>query len=184
MEPSAHRWLCVAHEWGQRELAMGTIRDLRDWTGERVASNVYSPLIRKTIAQPGRPPIRQIMPCWRGYLAVLVNPDAWHLLTRTRGVAHVLHAVGDRQSPAWIAHSRMDAMLEMTSKAGVVEAWSDPPKLPAIEVGARVRITGGALAGREATVCLSSEARVAVLMDMLGREAKATVERRHVEEIA
>lgn len=180
-DPSAPRWLVVAHTWGDRSLAITSLRDARRHDGSKIDPQVYSPNIRVLVPQSNRPAVRQIMPAWAGYLLCMVPADDWHHLTRCRGVAEVLARVGDRQSPAWLPDEAVGRFLAMTSPQGVIEEWSAPERLPVLPVGAEVAITRGPMAGHVARVMLSSEERVALLLQLMGREVRTTVERRAVE---
>lgn len=174
------RWVAVSHNPGDLALALQSIRDLRRYDGSRIDAQTFAPTIRVLIPQRNRPAIRAIMPCWPGYLLCLIPVNDWHHLRRARGVLAVIGQIGDRLSPAWLPDASVNRMLAMASASGIIEEWSVPERLPPLTVGAAVRITHGAMDGHTARVTLSSEDRVAVLLDMMGRQVRAVVERRYV----
>lgn len=118
-----------------------------------------------------------------GYLFVLVAHTAdWHRLKRARGIAGVLHAVGDREVPAEMPAHVMAQLLAAASQQGILEELSDPEVgLPPIEPGASVRIRTGWLAGVVGTCEWSTERRVSLLFDLVGK--RLTLDRGDVEAV-
>jgi transcription antitermination factor NusG len=166
-------WYVALTEWGQERLARGECQQAEIQT--------FLPLVRKR-QQLRDGKVRQVIEtAFPGYLFVLIqHPDHWHRMKRARGVAGVLHAVGDRERPAEVQQHIMAGLLAAASPQGILEALSDPPTdLAVIEVGQHVRITTGWLAGMVGTCTWSSAQRVAVLLEAMGQ--KVTVERRSVE---
>lgn len=166
-------WYVALTEWGQENLARSECH--------RLDFQTFLPLVRRRQQmRDGR--ARQVIEvAFPGYLFVLMQePEHWHRLKRARGVAGVLHSVGDRERPAEVAPDIMAAMLASASAQNILEDLSDPPAdVAKIEVGQTVRITTGWLRGLVGTCTWSSSQRVAVLLDAMGQ--RITVERRHVE---
>lgn len=169
-------WFVALTEWGQETLARGEC--------QQADIQTFLPLVRKRQQMRDGKLRHNIEPAFPGYLFVLIEDAGhWHRLKRARGIAGVLHAVGDRESPAEIRPCIMAALLSCASAQGVLESLSDPPAdLARVEVGQQVRITQGWLAGMVGTCTWSSAQRVAVLLEAMGQRIK--VDRRNVEPTA
>jgi transcription antitermination factor NusG len=166
-------WYVALTEWGQEALARGEC--------QQADIQSFLPFVRKR-QQLRDGKLRHVIEvAFPGYLFVLMQePEHWHRLKRARGIAGVLHAVGDRERPAEVRPDIMASMLASASAQGVLEALSDPPAdLARIDVGQAVRITHGWLAGLVGMCTWASSQRVGVLLEAMGQ--RITVERRHVE---
>jgi transcription antitermination factor NusG len=166
-------WYVACTEWGQEALARG----------ECLAAEIqtFLPLVRKREIMRDGKVRHRVEAAFPGYLFVMVEQDdQWHHLKRARGIAGVLHAVGDREKPAQVRPALMAAMLASASPQGILEALSAPPTdLARIAVGQPVRINHGWLAGMVGVCTWSSAQRVALLVEAIGQ--RVTLQRRNVE---
>lgn len=82
----------------------------------KAAFQTFFPLVRILVPQTNRPPIRQTVPAFPGYLFVLTPFARWHKLRSMRGMAGVLHTVGNCEEPVVLP---MDLMNGLLARAGI-----------------------------------------------------------------
>lgn len=118
--------------------------------------------------------IEQIQaPMFPGYLFVKLNLDAqaWRSINGTYGVRRLLCA---NDQPAPISHGFVETLQQTMDSDGLISMPKD-----AFHVGDKVRLVRGPFADMIATlVRLADGDRVAVMLNVLGREVKALVSRR------
>lgn len=171
---SAPRWHVVQTEPGAEQLASQSVLEL--------GFQRFLPLVRVAHpATPKRPRRTEVVPAFRGYLFVLWSAgDCWQHIKRARGVAGVLHRLGDPESPAPVSRRFMEDLLAAASPVGVLEdKRSDPAILPPLEQGVEVVVTLGPLAGWRGICEVSGDQRIAILLDQVQR--RVSLPRGHVE---
>lgn len=172
----ARRWHVIQTEPGQEYLASQSILEL--------GFQRFLPLVR--IAHPAtdkRPRRTELVPAFRGYVFALWGAgEAWQAIRRARGVAGILHRMGDPESPAPVNPAFVGRMLAVASQQGVLEdERSVPAILPPVQSGAEVVVTLGPLAGWRGICEMSGDQRIAVLLGEVGK--RVTLLRGHVEAV-
>lgn len=160
------RWYCA---WTHPNREHQAARELRVMGFE-----VYLPLHLTRRAQEWR----AIVPLFPRYLFLVLVPDSpWGEILRRAGrtttgaVAGLIRHAPDRPTP--LPDGVIEDLISRTSERGVVdEPEEDKPFAP----GTIVNITDGPFAEMQGIVRLSSSARCSVLIAMLGRQVKASVE--------
>lgn len=170
----APRWHVVQAEPGAESLAAQSILDL--------GFQRFLPLVR--IAHPStpkRPRRTENVPAFRGYVFALWSEgERWQDIKRARGVASILHRLGEPECPAPVSSRFMDSLLKVASAQGVLEdGRSDPAILPPVDAGREVVVIHGPLAGQRGICEMSGEQRIAILLAATG--LRATLARGHVE---
>lgn len=121
--------------------------------------DIFLPRVRKTVRHARRVTNR-LVPLFPGYLFVAADPAArWRAVNGTVGVRHIVTA-GER--PARVEPGFVEALQEGARADGTVDLS------PILEVGDRVEVATGPMAGRIGQlVGLDAQGRVAVLMTLL-----------------
>lgn len=134
----------------------------------------FLPMVAKSL---GRATV--LHPLFPRYLFALFDAgEDWGGLRRARGVVDVLRAVGS-QAPAVVPREGVEAIMAHCSARQVVE---HDPRPALIAAGIPVRVTTGLWADHRGVCLWSSAERVALLIDVMGRELRMVVPRRSVEE--
>lgn len=173
---SAPRWYVVQSEPGAEYLAAQSILEL--------GLQRFLPLVRIAHpATPKRPRRTETVPAFRGYVFALWSErERWQDIKRARGVAGILHRLGNPECPAPVSSRFMGSLLAVASPLGVLEdARSDPAILPPIECGAEVAVTMGPLAGWRGVCEMSGEQRITILLAEVHK--KVELLRGHVEAV-
>lgn len=140
---------------------------------QRQDFHAYCPLIRRRRSHARR--VSDVLrPFFPGYLFVKILPNAqrWQPLMSTIGVRSIVRC-GD-------ALSLVDDGFVQSLKAREVEGAICRPASP-YQVGQQIRLAGGAFDGLVATIIEMHERdRLTVLMDLLNRPVKVTVEETQV----
>ena len=113
------------------------------------------------------------VPLFPGYLFVRLSPrlQHWRSINSTFGVRHLLCT---HDQPAPISDSFVEALQQTMGEDGLVAM----PK-GAFRVGDKVRLITGPFADMVATLIRAADGeRVAILLNVLGREVQAIVSRR------
>jgi len=113
------------------------------------------------------------VPLFPGYLFVSLDLDQqpWRSINGTFGVRRLLC---ENERPAPVATGFIETLQETMDEAGLVAAPND-----AFKCGDRVRLIAGPFADMIGTLArLTDKDRVAVLLNVLGREVQALVSRR------
>lgn len=170
-------WHCVATEWQQDGLAAQSIRALDLQT--------FQPRVRHLVPATAKRPARnEVVSMFPGYLFALWSDDAdWQRVKAARGVAGILHEIGNRDRPAVVPASFMAAIMVRASIQGVVEDISAPELMAALPAGVVVNIMSGPLAGRTGLCEWSSEDRVSLLCEVMGGRRRASLRRDQVEAV-
>ncbi len=114
-----------------------------------------------------------LVPLFPGYLFVSMDLDRqpWRSINGTFGVRRLLC---ENERPAPIAQGFIETLRETVDEDGLVAAPSD-----AFKCGDQVRLIAGPFADMVGTLArLTDKDRVAVLLNVLGREVRALVSRR------
>ncbi len=144
----------------------------------RQGFQTFAPLLETTVQRRGKF-VQELKPLFSGYVFVHISPDlpSWRSINNTHGVSRVI-SFGQEAAPEMVPEALMAALKARCDDGGV---FLDAPKL---KVGDQVMITQGPFAEFVATVTrLSSQERVWVLLDVLGRGTPATVPQAHLERI-
>ena len=120
-----------------------------------------------------------LRPLFPRYLFALFDAgEDWGGLRRARGVVDVLRAVGS-YAPAIVPSARVEAIIAHCSARQVVD---QDPRPALIAAGINVRVTTGLWADHHGVCLWSSAERVALLLDVMGKEMRMVVHRRSVTE--
>lgn len=171
---SAPSWHVVQTEPGAEHLASQSILEL--------GFQRFLPLVRVAHpATPKRPRRTELVPAFRGYVFALWGAgECWQSIKRARGVAGILHRLGNPESPAPVSRRFMEGLLAVASPLGVLEdSRSDPAILPPLEPGAEVLVTIGPLAGWRGVCQMSGEQRIVILLADV--QKRVEMPRGHVE---
>ena len=110
-------WVVACTEYQAEDLARGECR--------KAEFQTFFPLVRVLVPQSNRPPIRQTMPAFPGYLFVLTPRDCWHRLKSMDGMAGVLHCVGNREAPVVMPEPEMSDLLKRAGIRGTLDISPD-----------------------------------------------------------
>lgn len=170
------RWYVALTEHRAEELARGECA--------KRGLQTFLPLIRDLVECADGRTRRVTVPAFPGYLFVLASPADWHGMKRCRGIAGVLHHVGDREAPAIMPTGVVEAWLARASLTGVIEDLSvpDAPR-DELDPGQQVRVTAGPFSRFTGLVQRSGAERVVVLLSIFGRSGPVELHRRHIEPI-
>jgi transcription antitermination factor NusG len=169
-------WYVIQTEPGAEALASQSILEL--------GFQRFLPLVRRAIAASGKRPRRtETIPAFRGYVFALWSDlDCWQRIKSARGVAGILHMLGDPERPAPVSPGFMASLLAVASPLGVLEdRRSDPDILPPIASGCEVVVTQGLLAGQRGICEMSGDERISILLAETQRRVK--MRRDHVEAV-
>ena len=137
----------------------------------------YAPRVRSTIRHARK--LRNVLaPLFPGYVFVILNlsTDRWRSVNGTIGVASLI--MGGQQ-PMPVPEGIVEAMVAATNQAGLIRLDCD------LEVGQRVRILSGPFAERLGRLIhLDDRARVRVLLEFMGAEVSAQLNRASVASAA
>ena len=173
---SAPRWHVVQAEPGAEHLAAQSILEL--------GFQRFLPLVR--LAHPATPKRQrrtETVPAFRGYVfALWAEGERWQDIKRARGVAGILHRLGNPECPAPVSSRFMAGLLAAASALGVLEdARSEPAILPPIQAGAEVQVNLGPLAGWRGVCEMSGDQRITILLADVHK--KVELLRGHVEAV-
>lgn len=138
----------------------------------------FSPLLETTVQRHGKF-FDDRKPLFAGYLFVSAEPGAtpWRAINSTYGVSRLV-TFGRDKTPRTVPPSLVAALMARCDTDGV---FRDAPQLG---LGDQVAITKGPFASFTATVTrLSSQERVWLLLDIMGRETQVVVPRAHLEAV-
>lgn len=153
------RWHVIQTEPGAEALASQSILEL--------GFQRFLPLVRRAIPASGKRPRRtETIPAFRGYLFALWGEgDCWQRIKSARGVAGILHVLGDPERPAPVSAGFMSKLLAVASPLGVLEDQrSDPDILPPLDTGREVVVTQGPFAGQRGICEMSGAERISILL--------------------
>jgi len=145
---------------------------------ERQSIVTFSPSVETTVQRQGKF-VEERKPLFAGYLFVSANQDAtpWRAINSTYGVCRLV-TFGHDKAPRTVPPGLMAALMARCDTEGV---FRDAPQFG---LGDQVAITKGPFASFTATVTrLSSQERVWLLLDILGRETQVVVSRAHLEAV-
>jgi transcriptional antiterminator RfaH len=134
----------------------------------------WLPRLRRT-RRHGRRLETVLRPLFPGYLFVCFDPETepWRLIFGTFGVRSLI-CHDDRPTP--VAGGLVEALHQSTDDDGVVRVAPED-----LKPGDRLRVISGAFADQVGTLIrLADRDRVALLLEMLGREVHTTVGRDQV----
>lgn len=159
-------WHVVETEHRQEALARDSIQGL--------GFAAFLPMVAQRLGKGA-----VLQPLFPRYLFAMFDAgEDWGGLRRARGVVDVLRAVGS-QRPATVARQRVEAIMAHCSARQVVDT---DPRPALIAAGMPVRVTSGLWADHRGVCLWSSSDRVALLMDLMGREMRMVLPRRSVAE--
>jgi transcriptional antiterminator RfaH len=156
------RWYLVYAKPRQEELAHANL--------ERQGYEIYLPLIRQARRRLGRRVIR-IEPMFPRYLFIHLDTetDNWAPIRSTFGVSKLVR-FGPEPSP--VPDDLVAAIRRRDDKSGVQDI-----ALHEFKPGERVRVEEGPLMGYEGVfLARTSQERVLVLLDIVGREARTKLD--------
>ncbi len=157
------RWYVVHTQAGRENFAAGHL--------ERQGFATYLPLYRRQRRHARRTTL-VLAPLFPRYLFVQADlaRDRWQSINGTHGVHHLV-CMGDRPSP--VPDGVVDAIRARAADDGVIELPPDPLCGQTFAPGETVKITAGPLADQAGVFDgLDANARVVVLLDMLGRRVR------------
>ncbi len=137
---------------------------------ERQGYTTYVPLLRQTRRRKGRS-TSVVAPMFPRYLFILLNheTDNWGPIRSTIGVVSVVRF---GQTPAAVPNQLIEVLRAQADGDGV-QIWSPEE----YQRGMKVRITDGGFAGYEGIfMARSGRDRVTVLLQVLGRHTRASVD--------
>jgi transcription antitermination factor NusG len=116
---------------------------------------------------------------FRGYVFLCFDPhqDPWGAIRSTPGVGGLICQAAGHPTP--LPPGIVEHLVSRTSRRGVVDDPGDAPR--ALAVGTAVGLVTGPMAGLRGICQWSDEARVRLLLSLLGREVSVTVSRAAVE---
>lgn len=170
-------WHVVATEWQAEDLAAAEVRSK--------GFQVFRPKVRLrqpgTRLRPGRVVLQDAFP---GYLLVRwADGELWGAVKAAKGVASILHAVGNREDAACIPAEFMEWLFDQCGDSGILRDEAGPDRLPPIPANTWIRIARGPMAGSIALCEWSSEERVALLFEIMGGQRRTQIRRDHVKEL-
>jgi transcriptional antiterminator RfaH len=137
----------------------------------------FAPGLRRTIRH-GRTMRNVIAPLFPGYIFVILDlsADRWRCVNSTIGVASLIMGV---EQPTPVPPGIVEALVAATESSGTVRLDRD------LEIGQKLRILSGPFAE---TLCrlahLDDKGRVRVLLEFMGAEVSARLDRSCVAPIA
>ena len=171
---SAPRWHVIQTEPGAEQLASQSILE--------AGFQRFLPLVR--VVHPAttkRPRRTDLVPAFRGYVFTQWSVgERWQDIKRARGVAGILHQLGNPECPARVSNRFMERLLAVASPLGVLEdERSEPDTLPPIKAGTDVVVTLGPLAGWRGVCQMSGDQRIAIMLADVHKRVE--LPRGHVE---
>lgn len=141
------RWAVVQTKPREAEIAVAHLR--------RQGFEVFMPLLRER-----RRTEAKIVPMFPGYLFVGIG-DSWLSIASTRGVKRLITAAPDR--PAYLPRGWVESLRDQ----GTLDLFTDALSF---RRGDQVEFIAGPFEGHQATCKWTSEARIGVLFECMGRE--------------
>lgn len=163
----ALRWRVIVTAPRAETLARDSLQS-RDFT-------TFLPMVVRPFGQR-----RITQPLFPGYLFALIDTTlpTWGNVFRSQGVEDVLRAPGST-IPASVPRQAVEAIMAHCS---ALQAVIDDPRPALIAAGVQVHINAGLWAGHNGVCLWSSHERIALLMDIMGRELRVVMPRRAVSE--
>lgn len=147
------RWCVVQTKPREEELAVANLR--------RQGFEAFLPLLKERHKTEMR-----VVPMFPGYVFVAIA-KVWQPIASTRGVKRVITVTSDR--PAFLPRGWVESLQEK----GMLNLFDDALSFRKGEV---VEFIAGPFEGHRATCKWTSEARVGVLLEFMGREVAAQCE--------
>ncbi len=150
------RWAVVQTRPREEEIAVAHLR--------RQSFEVFLPLLRERRGQEAK-----VSPMFPGYIFVLIGPACphWSPISSTRGVKRLITSSAERPAlvpSGWVEHLREQGVLDMFTDS------------LSFKKGDRVEFIAGPFEGHIGVCHWTSERRVGLLLDMLGREVQVDSE--------
>lgn len=162
----AATWHVIETEHRQEPLARDSI--------QAIGFTAFLPMVANRLGKA-----TVIAPLFPRYLFAMFDAgEDWSGLRRARGVVNVLRGIGS-QAPAIVHAARVEAIMAHCSARQVVDT---DPRPALIAAGLTVRVTTGLWADHHGVCLWSSAERVALLMQVMGREMRMVLPRRSVTE--
>ena len=121
----------------------------------------------------------QMRPMFPGYMFVNESPQGWFWLHNAPGVRTNGGLLKTEDGYAVLPQGEIDRILETEST--LINQIVNVRKYTPFAVGDTVRVTGGAFAGRYATIeTLDDHQRIALLMDIFGRKSRVFAASEHL----
>ncbi len=142
---------------------------------ERQGYKTYLPLLRQRRRRQGRS-VTVVAPMFPRYLFIRLNQDTdnWSPIRSTLGVVSLVRF---GHAPAAVPDDLVATFRNREDNEGI-QRWPEET----YRRGTKIRITEGGFAGYEGIfLARSSKDRVTVLLDVLGRHARATIDTGAVE---
>lgn len=145
-----NRWGVVQTKPREAEIAVANLR--------RQGYEVFMPLLRERHRTEAK-----IVPMFPGYLFVAIPSAgrAWQPIASTRGVKRIITAAPDR--PAFVPRGWVESLRDQ----GTLDLFTDALSF---RKGEAVEFIAGPFEGHRATCRWTSEARIGVLFECMGRE--------------
>jgi transcriptional antiterminator RfaH len=137
----------------------------------------FVPAFEKTTIRAGV--VRQARaPLFPGYLFVSFDPadPSWRAINSTRGVSRVI--ISTPHAPTPLPQPLMAGLMARCDENGLLK----PP--PSLTVGDKIRVLAGPFAEMVTTIeTLPDQARIGILIILMGRAVKSSVPRSQVEKL-
>jgi transcription antitermination factor NusG len=119
------------------------------------------------------------LPLFPGYLFAEVSVDNWAALLRIAGVLTIVKA---GRAPAWITHSQMSNLRDVTGR--LAPAGQDHEVIDDFELGDRVRVIEGPMAGLVGVVReFRGSRRLLVGIEQIGKALSVSIGTANIERI-
>ncbi|SDF37566.1 transcription termination/antitermination protein NusG [Limimaricola pyoseonensis] len=152
--------------WYIAQLKPNGLRLARQNLG-RQGFDVFCPLQELTRTLRNKPQ-RVQTPLFPGYFFVSLARGDWRAVNNTRGVSRLVAL--DEAGPRPVPGALIEALRDRCDEEGVIRPAAAPE---AFEIGERVEVTHGPLAGFVSRVeALAPEQRIWVLLELMGRETR------------
>lgn len=148
------RWAVVQTKPREEEIAVAHLR--------RQSFDVFLPLLKERRGKEAK-----VVPMFPGYVFVAIGPSPWQPIASTRGVKRVITVGQDR--PAFLP----SGWVEDLRSRGTLDLFIDALSFAKDEV---VEFIAGPFEGKIGVCQWTSDRRVKLLLDMLGREVMVYAE--------
>ncbi len=155
------RWAVVQTKPREEEIAVAHLR--------RQSFETFLPLLRERKGTEAK-----VAPMFPGYLFVSISTLCWQPIASTRGVKRVITISPER--PAFLPAGWVERLRDQ----GVIDLFTDSLSF---KKGGKAEFIAGPFEGKIGTVQWTSERRVGLLIELLGREVLVDSEPRTLKRL-